>query len=87
MDEKEKQVQIYHKTFIGLLLVTEDLLNGNDIEIETIEKLNKELYNKLDAMIKRDLYTKSKTAPTEEEREKARLEYLEKAGINQNFRW
>ena len=87
MDEKEKQVQIYHKTFIGLLLVTEDLLNGNDIEIETIEKLNKELYNKLDAMIKRDLYTKSKTTPTEEEREKARLEYLEKAGINQNFRW
>ena len=87
MDEKEKQVQIYHKTFIGLLLVTEDLLNSNDIEIETIEKLNKELYNKLDAMIKRDLYTKSKTAPTEEEREKARLEYLEKAGINQNFRW
>lgn len=87
MNDKEKQVQIYYKTFIGLLLLTEDILNGNDIELEKVQKLNKELHNKLDAIIKRDLYTKYKTAPTEEEREQARLEYLEKVGINKNFRW
>lgn len=87
MNDKEKQVQIYHKTFIGLLLLTEDILNDNDIELEKVQKLNKELHNKLDAIIKRDLYTKSKTAPTKEEREKARLKYLEKAEINKNFRW
>lgn len=87
MNDKEKQVQIYHKIFISLLLLTEDILNGNDIEIEKVEKLNKELHNKLDAMIRRDLYTKYKTSPIEEEREKARLEYLEKTGINKNFRW
>ena len=87
MNEKEKQVQIYHKTFIGVLLLTEDILDGNDIELEKVQELNKELHNKLDAMIKRDLYTKYKTATTEEEKEKARLEYLEKSGINKNFRW
>ena len=46
MNDKEKQVQIYHKIFISLLLLTEDILNGNDIEIEKVEKLNKELHNK-----------------------------------------
>jgi hypothetical protein len=38
-------------------------------------------------MQKHELYSRSKTAPTESEREKARLEYLEKAGISAGFRW
>lgn len=42
---------------------------------------------KLDAMIRRDAYTRSKTAPTPEEREKARREYLDRAGIGEDFRW
>ena len=32
-------------------------------------------------------YSKSKTAPTEEEREKFRKEYLDRRGIPENFRW
>lgn len=41
----------------------------------------------MNAMVERELYTKSKTAQTEEEREKARQEYLDKRGIQKDFRW
>ena len=40
----------------------------------------------MNAMVERELYTRSKTAPTEEEREKARQEYLDRRGIPENFR-
>lgn len=42
---------------------------------------------KIDAMQRHELYSTFKCAPTEAEREKARLEYLEKAGISVAFRW
>ena len=45
------------------------------------------LEKKLDAVVLRELYGKSKTAPTEEEREKARQEYLDRRGISDSFRW
>ena len=41
----------------------------------------------MNAMAERELYTKSKTAPSEEEREKARQEYLDRRGIQADFRW
>lgn len=88
MDNKEKQVQIPLKTFIGLLALTDDLINGyDDIDIDKVKEFYKVLNNKLDAMLKREIYTKYKTAPTEEEREEARQKYLEKIGINKDFRW
>ena len=43
--------------------------------------------DKLEAMIRRDSYTKYKTAPTEEEKEKARNEYLDRRGVPESFRW
>ena len=46
-----------------------------------------ELEKKLDKMVMRDLYGKSKTAPTEEEREQARKEYLDRRGVPESFRW
>ena len=49
--------------------------------------IEKALMEKLDSMVKRQLYTTFKTAPTEEEREKARQEYLDKCGMHENFRW
>ena len=51
------------------------------------EIIRKELEKKLNAMVDRELYSKYKTAPTEEEREKSRQEYLERKGIPENFRW
>lgn len=32
-------------------------------------------------------YTKYKTAPSEEEQEKARQEYLDKRGVSASYRW
>ena len=40
-----------------------------------------------DRMVMRDLYGKIKTAPTEEERERARKEYLDRRGVPESFRW
>lgn len=50
-------------------------------------QIQKGLEQKMDSMVKRQIYTTYKTAPTEEEREKARQEYLDKIGMNQDFRW
>ena len=51
------------------------------------EDIKKELEIKLEAMIKHELYAKSKTADTAEEREKARQQYLDKVGMRDSFRW
>ena len=51
------------------------------------EDIKNELEIKLEAMIKHELYTKSKTADTAEERERARQQYLDKVGIHKDFRW
>lgn len=42
---------------------------------------------KLDAMLNRQLYFQYKTAPTEEQREQARQEYLDRRGVPQSYRW
>jgi len=52
-----------------------------------LPEIKKGLEDKLEAMVRRELYTKYKTAPTEEEREKARQEYLKKVGMHRSFRW
>ncbi|WP_333491040.1 complexin-2 [Eubacterium ramulus] len=51
------------------------------------EDIRKGLEKKLDTMANRELYSKYKTAPTEEEREKSRQEYLDRKGIPESFRW
>lgn len=42
---------------------------------------------RMDKMVMRDLYGKFKTAPTEEERERAKKEYLDRRGVPESFRW
>lgn len=42
---------------------------------------------KLDAMLNRQLYSQYKTAPTEEQREQARQEYLDRRGVPESYRW
>ena len=56
-------------------------------QAELLPEIQKGLEQKLDALVMRELYTKYRTAPTEEEREKARREYLDKRGVPESFRW
>ena len=76
-----KNVQISEELFFALLKY--HLVEIDDV----LPQIKKGLEEKLEAMVRRDLYTKYKTAPTEEEREKARQEYLEKVGMHRSFRW
>ena len=78
---KNKNVQIPYELFFQLL---QYLLMEN---YEGEESILKGLEKKLDTMVDRELYSKYKTAVTEEEREKFRQEYLERKGIPENFRW
>ena len=42
---------------------------------------------RFETMMRRELYTKSKTAEREAEREEARKAYLDKVGMHRDFRW
>ena len=76
-----KNVQISQELFMQLLRF--HLMKDGSCEKE----IKMELEKKLDKMVMRDLYGKSKTAPTEEEREQARKEYLYRRGVPESFRW
>ena len=80
-DVDMKQVQISEDLF--LLLIQYHIFECYNKE----EKIAKELQQKFDSIINRNLYTKYKTAPTEEEKEKARQGYLDRKGIHSSFRW
>ena len=76
-----KNIQISEELFFALLKY--HLVEIDDV----LPEIKMELEDKLEAMIRRDSYTKYKAAPTEEEREKARQEYLDKVGMHRDFRW
>lgn len=59
---------------------------GNNNE-ELTDKISEQLLFKLDKLAQHELYSKMQTAPTEDEREKARNEYLDARGIPQSFRF
>ena len=76
-----KNIQISEELFF--MLIKYHLLGVDDF----VAEIKKGLEEKLEALVKRELYTKYKTAKTEEEREEARKEYLDKVGIQKDFRW
>lgn len=76
-----KNIMISRELFI--LLMRYFLLEEN----EPYNEIRKGLEQKLDSLAMRELYGKYKTAPTEEEREKARQEYLDRRGVPESFRW
>ena len=79
--EKLKKVQISEELFLAL--VKYHLV---DME-EVLPEIKKGLMDKVDALIMHQLYTQYKTAPAEEEKEKAREKYLNKRGVRDSFRW
>ena len=76
-----KNVQVPQQLFMKLLRY--HLLDDDSCAYD----VKKGLEQKMNTIVERELYTKSKTAPTEEEREKARQEYLDKCGVPESFRW
>lgn len=79
--DNTENVQISQELFM-------QLIRFHLVEDESCEKEIKQgLEKKLDKMVMRDLYGKFKTAPTEEEQERARKEYLDRRGVPESFRW
>lgn len=76
-----KQIQIPEELFIALM-------KYHFLDMQEVEPMIKKgLEDKLDSISMRLLYSKYKTAPTEEEKQKARREYLNKRGVPEGFRW
>ncbi len=76
-----KNVQIPYELFVLLLryhLVKDDAC---------LNEIRQGLEQKLDSLVRHELYAKYKTASTQEEREKARREYLDSRGVPDSFRW
>lgn len=78
---KNKNVQIPYELFFQFLQYHLMDMDGNE------EKIKEELEKKLNSLVERELYSRYKTAPTEEEKEKYRQEYLDRRGIPKDFRW
>ena len=70
-----KNVQISQELFVALLHYH---LSGENEYEEIIEQ---GLEQKLDAMLRHELYAQYKTAPTEEQREQARQEAVQKGKL------
>ena len=76
-----KNVQVPYELFVDLVLYH---LRGEE---DYDEDIRRGLSQKIDAMLNRQLYSQYKTAPTEEQREQAREEYLDRRGVLQSYHW
>ena len=76
-----RNIQISESLFLSILKYH---LCKNE---EVLPEIEKGLNEKLEALIRRDLYTDYKMAQTEAEREKAREEYVDRVGISKEYRW
>lgn len=81
--QKEKNIQIPLALFSDI--VKYFLLDERNEELKL--SIRNGLIDKLEKSTRHEIYTKYKTAPTDEEKEKARQEYLERVGIPKSFRW
>lgn len=67
------------------------LIKYHVLDMKNNEEINNliisELEEKLSKMSRHEDYTKSKMAPTKEEREEYRQKYLDTVGMRRDFRW
>ena len=84
-----RNIQITEELFVNLIRYHfSDEIGYDDEEIfELAREIKSGLQKKLDKISMRSCYTKYKTAETEQEREKARKQYLDERGVPENFRW
>lgn len=80
---KEKTIQISEKLFLDLIAY---FLSGDESP-ERKTRIKEQIDEKMDKLINHMIYTQYKTDPNPAEREKARLEYLDRVGISSSFRW
>ena len=76
-----KNIQIPPELFIRLIR-----FHLFDMD-EDADLIKKGLEDKMERLARHEIYSKSKTASSEEEKEKARQEYLDMVGMHQDFRW
>ena len=76
-----KNIQIPQELFIRLIR-----FHLFDMD-EDADFIKKGLEDKMERLARHEIYSKSKTASSEEEKEKARQEYLDMVGMHQDFRW
>ena len=78
-------------SFLGKIMDTMRLNDDEDddyfLDDDYEDEIRYGLEQKLEAMVRHELYAKYKTALTPEEREEARQRYLDKRGIPQSYRW
>ena len=79
-----KQIQIPRELFIKLFLLVNDLQHNHEIDFDNVTNINNQLNNKLNSLIKREIFSRYKNSPPgSAEREAALREYLEKIGLPQ----
>ena len=81
---KEKQIQIPERLFNLIAVMALDETQRTD---QNYDQLKKGITDKLNRQIDHDYYSQYKSAPTEEQREAFRQQYLDRKGIPDNFRW
>ena len=77
-----KNVQISEDLFALLCYY---FLEGEHDDM-VVEEIEKQLNEKLEAMIRRQIFSQYKTAQNGTEREKLRQEYLDRVGVLESFR-
>lgn len=84
-----KKIQITQDLFVKMIkyFYGDEFEVGDDELFELYRDIKKGIDQKLDAISKRSYYTEYKTADTQEEREKARLKYLDAVGMHEDFRF
>lgn len=80
-----KTVQIPYTLFTALLRY--HLTDEPDPDGDLQQEIEDGLSQKLNAVIRHELYTAYKSASDPAEREAARLKYLDEAGISSRWRW
>lgn len=83
---KPKMIQIPLKMFFDIYTLVHEL-EDEILDQELLKTIKTHIDDKIDAMVRHSLYTTSKTALTDEEREAARKKYLDEIGMPSSFRW
>ena len=84
-----KNIQLPLSAFLDLYRLIA-ALESFELDTDTraiAKRLDTVIDAKIESMQRRSAYSAYKTAPTEEEREAARQEYLDLAGIHEDWRW